>query len=145
MLLPTQKVFWKVDDREITNNLAKFGTLKGPIRRKTYPERSLKGLENGSITALITLSHPLPSYHYLRGKKFEAYYKGMTKTGYWCLEPGNKCKYFNMGNGNACRKSGAIKGNFKQYLSNLLTDIGWKTDENIDSNESNEQPNSNTD
>ena len=96
-LVPLNRTPLQADDSEISDYLAKFGTLKGSIRRKTCPNGPLKGLENGSITALMILKHPLPSYHYLRGKRFEAPYKGMNKTCYWCLEPGEKYKNFILG------------------------------------------------
>ena len=123
ILVRLSRTPFEADDQEITHYLEKFGTLKGPIRRRTYTDGPLKGLENGSITALITLTRTLPSYHSLRGKKFEAYHRGMNKTCYWCLEPGNKCENFIMGNGNACRKSGTTRGNFSQYISKLWADI----------------------
>ena len=82
----------QADDTEITEYLTKFGTLKGPCKRRTYPEGPLKDLENGSITALMTLAIPMSSYHYLRRKRFEAYYKGMVKTCFWCLKPGENVK-----------------------------------------------------
>ena len=66
-----------MDDNEITNYLGKFGVLKGQVRRKTYAEGPLKGLENGSIPALMVPAQPIPSYHLLKGKRFEAYYKGV--------------------------------------------------------------------
>ena len=58
----------QADDAEITDYLSKFGTLKGPIKRRTYTEGPLKGIENGTITALMSLATPIPSYHYLREK-----------------------------------------------------------------------------
>ena len=70
----------QADDEEITDYLSKFGTLKGPIKRRTYTEGPLKGIENGAITALISLETPIPSYHWLQEKRFEAYHKGMVKT-----------------------------------------------------------------
>ena len=63
----------QADDTEITDYLSKFGTLKGCIKRRTYTEGPLKGIENGTITALISLVTPIPSYHCLRGKRFETH------------------------------------------------------------------------
>ena len=74
-LITVNRTPLQADDTEITEYLTKFGTLKGPIKRKTYPQGPLKGLENGSIAALLTLAIPMPSYHFLRGKRFEAYNK----------------------------------------------------------------------
>ena len=91
----------------------------------------------------MTLATPMPSYHYLRGKRFEAYYKRMVKTCFWCLEPGEKCKNYILGNGNACKASGTQKASFKHYISNLWTNIGWdekKYDENNDSSQPAIQP-----
>ena len=114
----------QVYDSEISNYLGKFGALKGPVRRKTYAEGPLKGLENGFITALMVLVRPIPSYHLLKGKRFEVYYKGMTKTCYWCLKSGDECHGVIKGNGNSCRLAGAQKGNNKEYISNLWEEIG---------------------
>ena len=50
-----------------------------------------------------------------------------------------------MGNGNACRKSGTIKGNFSQYISKLWANIGWKSEESDDTSGNSEQPESNSD
>ena len=44
-----------------------------------------------------------------------------------------------LGNGNACKVSGAKKANFKQYISNLWSNIGWKGDE-YDRNDESSQP-----
>ena len=128
-LVTLNRVPLQVDDNEITNYLGKFGALKGPVRRKTYAEGPLKGLENGSITALMVLTQPIPSYHLLKGKRFEAYYKGMTKTCYWCLKSGDECHGVIKGNGNSCRLAGAQRGNHKDYISNLWEEIGWKNEE----------------
>lgn len=91
-LVTLNRIPLQADDSEISEYLTKFGTLKGPIKRKIYPDGPLKGLENGSINALMTLAIPLPRYHQHRGKRFKAHYKGMVKTGFWCLEPGENAK-----------------------------------------------------
>lgn len=44
---------------------------------------------------------------------------------FWCLEPGEKCKNFILGNGSFCKASGIQKSSFKDYISNLWTSIGW--------------------
>ena len=126
----------QADDEEITDYLSKFGTLKGPIKRRTYTEGPLKGIENGTITALISLETPIPSYHWLQGKRFEAYHRGMVKTCFWCLEPGEKCKNFMLGNGSACKASGTQKSSFKNYISNLWNRIGWDENKYNENNES---------
>ena len=87
----------------------------------------------------MTQAIPMPSYHYLRGKRFEAHYKGMVKTCFWCLKSGKKCKNYVLGNGNPCKVSGAKKANFKQYISNLWTNIGWNG-EQYDRNDESSQP-----
>ena len=43
----------QADDTEITDYLSKFGTLKGCIKRRTYTEGPLKGIENGIIATLM--------------------------------------------------------------------------------------------
>ena len=126
----------QADDAEITDYLSKFGTLKGPIKRRTYTEGPLKGIENGTITALISLETPIPSYHWLQGKRFEAYHKGMVKTCNWCLERGEKCKNFMLGNGSACKASGTQKSSFKDFISNLWNNIEWDENKYNENNES---------
>ena len=112
-LVTLNRTTLQADDSKIAEYHATFGTIKGPIKRKTYPDGPLKGLENGSITVHMTLAIPMPSYHYLRGKRFEAHYKGMVKTCFWCLEPGEKCKNYILGNGNASKMSSTQKSSIK--------------------------------
>ena len=49
-LVTLNRVPLQVDDNEITSYLGKFGALKGTVRRKTYAEGPLKGLENGFLS-----------------------------------------------------------------------------------------------
>ena len=76
----------QADDAEITDYLSKFGTLKGPIKRRTYTEGPLKGIENGTITALMSLETPIPSYHWLQGKRTSIWRVIITQPE-WEIEP----------------------------------------------------------
>ena len=47
-LLRLQQVPMEVDDQQLADYIARFAEVKGPIRRLTYKEGPIKGLENGS-------------------------------------------------------------------------------------------------
>ena len=64
-LLTLVKVPFEIEDKTVLEYVGKFGEVIGDLRRSTYKDGPLKGLQNGNITLKVEVNTNIniPSYH----------------------------------------------------------------------------------